>query len=456
MIKAFLLNKIERRVLIVIGDLLIVFIALNLFINYAIDETFNTLFFEVFMFSFGLLFYLLLSYILDFYNLEKADRLGAILSQSFYITGFYVFSIFLLAIIVFDASFWRLPLLFFLCLTPVQVFLWRLLFKNTFRLIPTIKKVLYIYDIHNEEKKHTDVNFINGDDMYETYYRVKLTYDINKDTLEGKKAFANALNKIDACIINIRDYNNLPKDVEGVILKLIQEGKEVLPYTSFYENIYEALPIQSHNDSFYEILQLKNKKVRYFRLLFTIIVNTFFSCFIGFFLLLVIPFIWLLNIPLNRGPLFYTQKRVGKFGKEFKIYKFRSMVVDAENSGAKMATEGDPRITPFGKILRKTRLDELPQVLSIMSGNMAFIGPRPERKIFTDQLNSITSFYKIRHIIKPGITGWAQVKYKYGENLDDSLKKLEYDLYYIKNRSVNLDIRILFKTITTVLFSRGV
>jgi lipopolysaccharide/colanic/teichoic acid biosynthesis glycosyltransferase len=132
------------------------------------------------------------------------------------------------------------------------------------------------------------------------------------------------------------------------------------------------------------------------------------------------------------------------------------MVVDAEKSGAKMATKNDNRITPFGKILRLFRIDELPQILAVMKGDMQFIGPRPERKVFVNELNKITPFYNVRHLIKPGITGWAQVKYKYGENLEDSIRKLEYDLYYIKNKSITLDLRIIFKTVTTVLFSRGV
>ena len=159
---------------------------------------------------------------------------------------------------------------------------------------------------------------------------------------------------------------------------------------------------------------------------------------------------------LNRGPLFYTQKRVGQYGNEFKIYKFRSMIVNAEREGAKMATLNDDRITPFGKFLRIFRLDELPQVISIIKGDMQFIGPRPERKVFVNQLKEIEPFYNVRHLIKPGITGWAQVKYKYGENLEDSIRKLEYDLYYIKNQSASLDLRIIFKTITTILFSRGI
>ena len=132
------------------------------------------------------------------------------------------------------------------------------------------------------------------------------------------------------------------------------------------------------------------------------------------------------------------------------------MIVDAESNDIKMAKKNDSRITPFGKVLRKFRIDELPQIISIVKQDMSFIGPRPERRVFVDQLNNITPYYNIRHMIKPGITGWAQVKFKYGENLKDSIKKLEYDLYYIKKSSITLDIRILFKTVTTILFSRGV
>ncbi|MGB5498460.1 MAG: sugar transferase, partial [Maribacter sp.] len=236
----------------------------------------------------------------------------------------------------------------------------------------------------------------------------------------------------------------------------ILRGKEVISFTSFYENIYEALPIESHNDSFYEILQLKNLKIRYFQAIFTFLVNWVLILIVGLVFVLVLPFVFILNLFFNKGPLFYTQKRVGQFGNEFTIYKFRSMVVDAEKAGAKMATKNDSRITAFGKTLRVFRIDELPQIISVVKGDMQFIGPRPERRVFVDQLNKIIPFYNARHLIKPGITGWAQVKYKYGENLEDSIKKLEYDLYYIKNKSIMLDIKIVFKTITTVLFSRGI
>lgn len=131
------------------------------------------------------------------------------------------------------------------------------------------------------------------------------------------------------------------------------------------------------------------------------------------------------------------------------------MVQDAEKNGAVFATVGDARITPFGKFLRKTRLDELPQFINVLKGEMAIIGPRPERPVFVTEISAIIPLYQTRHVIKPGLTGWAQVNYSYGSNLEDSLMKLRYDLYYIKHRSLFLDINIVLKTMSTILFFRG-
>lgn len=171
--------------------------------------------------------------------------------------------------------------------------------------------------------------------------------------------------------------------------------------------------------------------------------------------LLFIPFIFIGNAIANRGKLFYTQERVGKDAKIFKIFKFRTMVKNAESNGAVFTTSYDARVTSFGKFLRKTRIDEFPQFINILKGEMAVIGPRPERAVVVDEIAELMPFYETRHVIKPGLTGWAQVNYSYGETIDDSLIKLQYDLYYIKHRSIYLDLNIIFKTITTVLFYRG-
>ena len=163
----------------------------------------------------------------------------------------------------------------------------------------------------------------------------------------------------------------------------------------------------------------------------------------------------LINLFFNKGPLFYSQKRVGKNGMVFKIYKLRTMIVGAEKGLPLWATKDDLRITPFGKILRKTRIDELPQFYNVLVGDMNVIGPRPERPEFVSMLEEKIPFYSLRHIIKPGLTGWAQVEYPYANTVEDQEMKLRYDLYYLKERNLLLDFKIVLKTINTVLFYKG-
>ena len=158
----------------------------------------------------------------------------------------------------------------------------------------------------------------------------------------------------------------------------------------------------------------------------------------------------------SRGPVLFRQTRVGLNGDLFTIYKFRSMRVDAEaKTGAVWATKNDPRVTPIGKYLRILRLDELPQIINVLRGEMAIVGPRPERPEFVQTLSEVIPFYRQRHAVKPGITGWAQINYKYGETMDDAIVKLEYDLYYIKNLSLSLDMYIIFNTVKAMLVEQS-
>ena len=170
----------------------------------------------------------------------------------------------------------------------------------------------------------------------------------------------------------------------------------------------------------------------------------------------LLPFIVLVVKLDSRGPVLYRQKRVGRGGAIFFCYKFRTMRQDAEaDTGATWATDDDPRITRGGKILRITRLDEIPQLWCVLKGDMHFVGPRPERPEFVEWLSKEIPYYGVRHTVRPGITGWAQVQYKYGNTLEDAREKLQYDLFYIKNASVGLDLLILLQTIKIVLLGRG-
>jgi sugar transferase (PEP-CTERM system associated) len=176
-------------------------------------------------------------------------------------------------------------------------------------------------------------------------------------------------------------------------------------------------------------------------------------------LILLAPIMGLASICIkldSAGPVIFRQERVGKDGKVFVLYKFRSMRVDAEQlTGPVWAGEDDPRVTRVGRVLRKIRLDETPQMVNVLIGHMSFIGPRPERPLFVNQLKEQIPLYALRSAVKPGITGWAQVKYPYGSTVEDALEKLQYDLYYIKNMSIFLDLLILLRSIQVVLFGRG-
>jgi exopolysaccharide biosynthesis polyprenyl glycosylphosphotransferase len=170
----------------------------------------------------------------------------------------------------------------------------------------------------------------------------------------------------------------------------------------------------------------------------------------------LLPLISLLIKLTSPGPVFYRQKRVGKNGSVFTCYKFRTMRTDAEaDIGPSWAGDDDPRVTRVGRWLRRIRLDEIPQLWNVLRGDMGFIGPRPERPEFVEWLSHEIPYYHLRHIIRPGITGWAQVRYQYGASVAEAREKLKYDLYYIKHISLSLDLLILAESVKTILLGRG-
>jgi exopolysaccharide biosynthesis polyprenyl glycosylphosphotransferase len=176
-------------------------------------------------------------------------------------------------------------------------------------------------------------------------------------------------------------------------------------------------------------------------------------------LIIALPIMVLAAIAIkldSRGPILYFQERVGFRGRTFMCPKFRSMSVDAEKDGvARWATSNDSRVTRVGAILRACRIDELPQLVSVLRGEMSLVGPRPERPAFVRQLQAEIPFYDIRHSVKPGVTGWAQVRYRYGASVEDARKKHQFDLYYVKNHSLFLDLLVLVQTVSVVLFREG-
>lgn len=247
------------------------------------------------------------------------------------------------------------------------------------------------------------------------------------------------------------DYNK----INTQLIELFESGMVVRSLDDFIEEETNRISEEHLSEDFYNNFTFSKSHQNNLYLVFRRFLDIIFSI-IGIVVLLVLtPLIFIINLVGNRGKLFYKQQRVGRKGKEFTIIKFRTMISNSENNGAVWAEKHDSRITPFGRILRKSRIDEVPQFINVLKGEMSLIGPRPERKKFVDKLSKELPFYALRHVIKPGLTGWAQVMHPYANTIKDQHKKLLYDLYYIRERNLVMDIKIIIKTISTILFFRG-
>jgi sugar transferase (PEP-CTERM system associated) len=238
------------------------------------------------------------------------------------------------------------------------------------------------------------------------------------------------------------------------LLDLRLVGVKVEEATSWLERISGSIEVEQLNPSWL-IFADGFRFSSFFRLVRRIL--NFSVALLALLLSLpLLPFIMLAVKLSSPGPALYRQQRVGRRGKIFLCYKFRTMLQDAEaDTGATWALDNDPRITRVGKFLRSSRLDEIPQLWCVLKGDMHFVGPRPERPEFVEQLSKVIPYYGVRHMVRPGITGWAQVQYKYGNTLEDAREKLQYDLFYIKNASLGLDLLIMFQTIKIVVLGRG-
>lgn len=231
------------------------------------------------------------------------------------------------------------------------------------------------------------------------------------------------------------------------------QGRHIDDGISFYEVITGKILVEKVNPAWlifsegFEYGRKRHLVKRFCDLLFATV---------GLILTLPITIVTAVLIKIeSRGPILYRQERIGERGATFTIVKFRSMRQDAEKNGAVWARQNDNRVTKIGSFIRKVRIDEIPQMWNVICGEMSFVGPRPERPIFVEQLIEKLPYYSLRHTAKPGITGWAQICYPYGASEEDALRKLEYDLYYIKYQSFLFDVLIIFRTIKTVLFKKG-
>lgn len=262
------------------------------------------------------------------------------------------------------------------------------------------------------------------------------------------------LKKVDIIVDFSENLLVNPKIVDK-LLKNKLKGLQYYNYLEFYEMYESKLPVSHLSPKWF----LENTGFEIYHNNFNLkvkrILDIIFALLIGF---CVIPIMIIAAIIIkleSKGPIFFIQERIGEGNKPFKIIKFRSMTTDAEKDGPKWATKNDNRVTKFGKFMRLTRVDELPQLWNVIKGEMSFVGPRPEREFFIKQLEKEIMYYNLRHTVKPGLTGWAQVMYPYGASIEDAYRKLQYDLYYIKNHDILFDLKILLKTVTIVIFGKG-
>jgi len=254
----------------------------------------------------------------------------------------------------------------------------------------------------------------------------------------------------------VTSTRELSGDTFQRVMDAYERGIAITPMPILYERITGRVPVEHVNNNWAVVLPISGTSV-FDMYTFLSRLNDIVLSLIGMaFYLLLLPFLAIAIYVDSPGPIFFKQNRVGLNGQIFRIIKFRTMIPNAEKfTGAVFAQANDPRVTRVGRIMRKTRLDELPQLVNVLRGDMSLVGPRPERPEHISRLQEKIPFYRTRHVVRPGVTGWAQVRYRYGANDEDSLIKLQYDLYYIRHRSLMLDFTIIIRTIGKVLKMGG-
>ena len=454
-------NISERKILLRIMDIVCVLFSLYLISNsFAFD--YFTITKENWTWVFVLILYIsVFGTVFELYDLQKASRLESVMPNIILTVSTTVLFYLLTPLFTPFLPENRLQILYFYLAILLALAIWRFLYMTFITSPRFYKKVLIVGEISNIETiveafKNSDPNykiigFINCEEEQQNSLKYKGVAEYKPDEIHSVIKNEN----ISEIIVASYNAETITSEIYHDLIVLLERGFPIKEYTQVYEDITYRVPVQFVGKDFYKYFPFsrsnQNKLYLFFHRLFDLSF-ALVGVSVGLFL---IPFIYIGNLLANKGPLFYYQERVGKNGKIFSIIKFRSMVVNAEKNGAVWATKNDHRVTLFGKFLRQSRLDEIPQFLNILKGDMSLIGPRPERPFFVKELSQVIPFYETRHIIKPGLTGWAQVKVRYGSTVEDSLLKLQYDLYYIKHRSFFLDANVIVKTLSTMIFFRG-
>lgn len=454
-------NISERKVLLRVFDLAFVLLVL-----YFLGETFTFDYFKINEENWKWVFILILytsifGTVFELYDLQKSSKYEKVWVNVLLTTATTVLFYLLTPYFTPTLPENRLQILYFFLSILSALLIWRFAYITFITSPRFYKKVLLVGEtsnikiiletFYNADPNYKIVGFINC----EIKKREKVNFAELKEY--HPKQIYQVIKDENISEIVVASYNseNITPQIYIDLITLLEGGLPVKEYTQVYEELTQRVPVQFVGKDFYKYFPFsrsnQNKMYLFFHRVFDVLIS-FFGILIA---VVFLPFVLLGNVIANRGPLFYTQERIGKNGRLFKIIKYRTMIKNAEKDGAVWAQKDDVRVTPFGKIMRHTRIDEIPQFINIFRGEMSLIGPRPERPHFVRELSQLLPFYETRHIIKPGLTGWAQVKARYGSSVDDSLIKLQYDLFYIKHRSFVLDVNILVKTLSTIIFFRG-
>ncbi len=451
----------ERKVLLRIFDIACVLGALYL-VGILFDFDYFMINSQHWVWSIVLGLYLtIFATIFELYNLQKASKFEIVVQNIILTSSVTVLFYLLTPFFTPELPENRLQIVYFYISINLSLFIWRYAYIVLISAPRFFKRVLLVTSgskvnevistLQKSDPNYKVLGFINTDKS-----------EYVRDGIIELKEFG--LNNVSETVTNhqISEIVVATSQDKGITVKLynqlidlLENGVPIREYTQVYEEITRRVPVQHVEKDFYRYFPFSRSNQNKLYLFFHRLLDLWFSVLGLTFGLLISPVIIFGNLFANRGPMFYTQTRVGRNGKHFKIYKLRSMVKDAEKHGAQFAQKKDNRVTKFGKFLRKTRFDEIPQFINVIKGDMSVIGPRPERPVFVEELSERIPFYEIRHIVKPGVTGWAQVNADYGSSEADALEKLQYDLYYIKKRSLFLDISIVIKTLSTIIFFRG-
>jgi exopolysaccharide biosynthesis polyprenyl glycosylphosphotransferase len=451
----------ERKVLLRILD-----IASVLSLLYLVGLVFDFDYFKInanhWVWSIVLALYLtIFATIFELYNLQKASKFELVIQNIILTSSVTVLFYLLTPFYTPELPTNRLQIIYFYISINLALFLWRYAYIVLISAPRFFKRVLIVGNARDLDKiiaslQKSDPNYkvIGYINTEKATYNSLFNEQIKDFGLENVSEAVQE-HSISEIVVATPDSSGMTVALYNELIMLLEQGVAIREYIQVYEEITRRVPVQHVDKDFYRYFPFSRSNQNKLYLFFHRVLDLLFSVIGISFGLVIFPIILIGNLFANRGPLFYTQIRVGRNGKHFRIYKLRSMVKDAEKHGAQFAEKKDARVTKFGRFLRRSRFDEIPQFINVIKGDMSVIGPRPERPVFVKELSEKIPFYEVRHLVKPGVTGWAQVNAKYGSTQEDALEKLQYDLYYIKRRSLFLDISIVIKTLSTIIFYRG-